>query len=146
MNGDCVAFPKGSRSFVSISNDAHQRSQSLYPVYDSTAKPKMRVTVNASQGEDICDVWYSVHSNANEKQLRLLDSYLGKVQGNRRQPSSESSTLTAELPKGRDQINAKEELEHLNDYLGKVNRGIYLISNNISIICGPSVVKMEKRI
>lgn len=145
---DCLAFRQGSR--FQIFPDSHRRCQVLHPASsDIVMKLKIRGGVNSpgeaklnqeavhfqnmtdipalhkvsnTKGENSCMVWYA-STGTSEKQLRLLDSYFGKLQGNANQASSDSCKTKTELHDKSGQINAKEELEHLDSYLGKLNKG-----------------------
>ncbi|XP_021657552.2 RHOMBOID-like protein 9, chloroplastic isoform X2 [Hevea brasiliensis] len=140
----CYAFPQAC-----ISSDACKRCQILYPNVDSLMKTRTRGEVNTSKGaifnqdtlhfqnpieglalhrvwnvkgEDFYVASHTSKASINEKQLGLLDSYFGKLQGNANKPSSDSSDETIELLDESRQINTKEELESLNSYLGKLNK------------------------
>ncbi|KAF2313758.1 hypothetical protein GH714_013228 [Hevea brasiliensis] len=113
----CYAFPQGC-----ISSNARKRWQVLYvyPTADILMKTKTRGEVNSTKGailnqgalhfqdkiEGLAEhrVWnvkgedyvasHVSRTSNNEKQLRLLDSYFGKIQGNAAEPSSDSSEET----------------------------------------------------
>ncbi|KAK9271676.1 hypothetical protein L1049_002039 [Liquidambar formosana] len=127
---DCIAIQEGSKCLSSISSDKGRRWHVFYRTSD-LIKTKTR-GVNASrgvvtekmlqQGENLCMVWYASESNSNEKQLKSLDSYLGKLQNEANRPSSDSSNKMTELVDGGGQFKSKEELRSLEDYLGKLNK------------------------
>ena len=79
--------------------------------------------VRSMKGENFCRGSYASKTSANEKQLRLLDSYFGKLQCDANYPSSDSSDETTELVDENRQVNALEELQSLNSYLEKLSKG-----------------------
>ncbi|KAF2299502.1 hypothetical protein GH714_032290 [Hevea brasiliensis] len=150
----CYAFPQAC-----ISGDACKRCQILYPNVDILMKTRTRGEVNTSKGaifnqdtlhfqnpieglalhrvwnvkgEDFYVASHTSKASINEKQLGLLDSYFGKLQGNANKPSSDSSDETIELLDESRQINTKEELESLNSYLGKLNKEEGNLTNYVS--------------
>ncbi|CAK9140967.1 unnamed protein product [Ilex paraguariensis] len=80
--------------------------------------------INAPQRENLCIVCHALGSDSNEKHLRSLDSYFGKLQNNANQPSSYSlnqESKKSELPNTSGQFRARKGLGALDDYLGKLN-------------------------
>lgn len=133
----CYAFP--------LSCSARKRWQvlCLYPSADISMKTKTRgegaILIqgalhfhNTIEGLALHKVWnlkgedyvasHLSKTSTNQKQLRLLDSYFGKLQGNATQQSSSSSEKTMGLLDKSRQINTKEELKTLDSYLGKLNK------------------------
>ncbi|KAJ9147372.1 hypothetical protein P3X46_029545 [Hevea brasiliensis] len=158
----CYAFPQGC-----ISSNARKRWQVLYvyPTADILMKTKTRGEVNSTKGailnqgalhfqdkieglavhrvwnvkgEDYVASHVSRTSN-NEKQLRLIDSYFGKIQGNAAEPSSDSSEETIGLPDESRQIDSKEELKTLNSYIGKLNKDAKLKNDVSSTFDGQTI-------
>lgn len=73
-------------------------------------------------------VWCSARSRTNEKQLRLLDSYFGKLGDNAKVlfPLDSSDQVMQEHHR-KSQSISKNGLESLDAYLGKLNNGkVYL--------------------
>lgn len=107
------------------------------------------ISDNDSHRETFSTVWYASESSNSEKQLRSLDSYLGKLQGDANlSPSddaseqlrsldsyfgklqddanlspSNTSNKTRQLHGRHDEFRSKKWLDSLNTYLGKLNTG-----------------------
>lgn len=153
----CSAFAQGG-SYLSISSDVQRNWPVIYTTADVLVKVKTRGRTNASKGtilnqgllkfQSVMDVrhLHKIHrtsrenpsvachaskSGTNEKQLRLLDSYFGKLQDNVSEPSSDSCNERTDFLDTRVQINVKEELEYLNAYLDKLDKDANF-ENNVS--------------
>lgn len=72
-------------------------------------------------------MWYALDSSTSEKQLRSLGSYFGKLQDGTNSVSSNSSNKTEELLSRSSQSRLKKELETLEAYLDKLNKGKMLL-------------------
>ncbi|KAF3443907.1 hypothetical protein FNV43_RR13597 [Rhamnella rubrinervis] len=66
-------------------------------------------------------IWYASESSTNEKQLRSLDSYFGKLQEGSNLHPSDSSNNTEELLSRSNQFRSKKGLETLDSYLDKLD-------------------------
>ncbi|KAH8483381.1 hypothetical protein H0E87_027971 [Populus deltoides] len=153
----CFAIAHGG-SYLSISSDVQRNWPVIYTTADVLVKVKTRGRTNASKGtilnqgllkfQSVRDVphLHKIHrtsrenlsvaccaskSGTNEKQLRLLDSYFGKLQDNVSEPSADSCNERTDFLDTRVQINVKEELEYLNAYLDKLDKDANL-ENNVS--------------
>lgn len=76
----------------------------------------------ASPKEKLSMVCYASESSNSEGQVRLLQSYLAKLKDDAIK-NSESSVRLTELPNRSGEINAKKELDSLDAYMGKLNKG-----------------------
>nr|AIY60709.1 rhomboid protein Lonja_RBL9 [Lonicera japonica] len=90
-----------------------------------------RISVNGSKRDKLCTIWNALESGSNEKQLRSLDTYFGKLQHGSKQPSSNSlNNNRGELLDKTTQSKAEKGLGSLDNYLGKLkNKGESLNSN-----------------
>lgn len=92
------------------------------------------ILANNERKQNIGMVWYASDSGTNEKQLRSLDSYLGKLQNGTNLPADKSNRTREPLTRN-GQLRLKKGLESLDDYFGKLNKGrssfflIYVVSN-----------------
>ncbi|XP_059451831.1 RHOMBOID-like protein 9, chloroplastic isoform X2 [Corylus avellana] len=112
------------------------------------------ISDNDSHRETFSTVWYASESSNSEKQLRSLDSYLGKLQGDANLSPSDASNRTEQLSSldtyfgklqddanlspsntsnktrqlhGRhDEFRSKKWLNSLNTYLGKLNTATFV--------------------
>lgn len=76
-----------------------------------------------SQQEDLGTVRYASDSQT-EKQLSSLDSYFGKLQNSTTvYPDNSHKKREAIISRKNDRLALKEELEYLDAYLGKLNKG-----------------------
>lgn len=64
-----------------------------------------------------------------EEQLRSLESYFAKLENDANQNSSYSSGKVPELIHRSCEINAKMELDYLDAYMGKLNKGKHYAKN-----------------
>ncbi|KAK2366217.1 RHOMBOID protein 9, chloroplastic [Trifolium repens] len=69
-------------------------------------------------------VMCSLESSSVEKKLRTLDSYFGKLQHNTKLHDSDTSEKVIKVHQRNDQDGSTDELESLDEYLGKLNNGI----------------------
>ncbi|KAK2420271.1 RHOMBOID protein 9, chloroplastic [Trifolium repens] len=69
-------------------------------------------------------VMCSSESSSIEKKLRTLDSYFGKLQHNTKLHDSDTSEKVIKVHQRNDQDGSTDELESLDEYLGKLNNGI----------------------
>ncbi|CAK7344425.1 unnamed protein product [Dovyalis caffra] len=90
--------------------------------------PYMR-KIHRTIGENLFVLWHASKSGTSEKQLKLLDSYFGKLRDDVSQPSSNSCNKRTELADESVKINVKEELEYLNAYLDKLDKDANLENN-----------------
>jgi hypothetical protein len=66
----------------------------------------------------------SLESSSVEKKLRTLDSYFGKLQHNTKLHDSDTSEKVIKVHQSNDdQDGSTDELESLDEYLGKLNNG-----------------------
>ncbi|KAJ8775372.1 hypothetical protein K2173_023137 [Erythroxylum novogranatense] len=75
----------------------------------------------SKKGYQLCKVPCALNGGNTEAQLKLLDSYLGKLHGAECQPSSDADDQRVQLLEKTDLICTREELDSLNTYLGKLN-------------------------
>lgn len=76
-----------------------------------------------SQQEDLGTVRYASDSQTG-KQLSSLDSYFGKLQNSTTvYPDNSHKKREAIISRKNDRLALKEELEYLDAYLGKLNKG-----------------------
>ncbi|XP_002516742.3 RHOMBOID-like protein 9, chloroplastic isoform X1 [Ricinus communis] len=160
----CLAFPQGC-----IFSDTRKSWQVICPTADILLKRKMG-GLNASKGaflnqgtsnvqnmteaSAVLRVWsmkgenssmgsHASKTSINEKQLRLLDSYFGKLQGDANQPSTDSSDETTKLGNKSKEINPTEELQSLNSYLDKLSKDSNL-ENYVSSTSDDLTTESEK--
>lgn len=155
---DNISILDGPRCFSSVSNDMCRKWHSLYPKTDVLSKTKTRG--NASKGifhhggslqlNEIIAlqrrsdaeyhpssknmIWYASYSSNNKKQLRLLDSYFGKLQEGSNLLPSDSSNKTEELLSRSNQFRSKKGLEALDAYLNKLDEGKILIPHSFLLL------------
>lgn len=104
--GDCLQFKKMTEITArQRRNDAEYHSRSM------------------SRDDSQNGIWYASDSSTNEKQLRSLDCYFGKLREGRTLLPSDSSSKTEELPCRSNELRSKKELEILDAYLDKLNKG-----------------------
>ncbi|XP_057445349.1 RHOMBOID-like protein 9, chloroplastic isoform X2 [Lotus japonicus] len=75
-----------------------------------------------SKKKKLSTVWCSGESSSIEKQLRSLDCYFGKLQDNAKLRTFDTSNKVMQLALHR--FRSRNELESLDEYLGKLNNGI----------------------
>lgn len=145
---DCIGIQEGSGCFSSMCSDStgisiklkarvHNRSllqfrhrTELHGLHrmSYTESCLRSISENASQRENLGTVWSASESSTNEKQLRLLDLYFGKLHNEDDGSSLHSSDKKTELMDQSGQFKPKEGLGSLEDHLGKINKG-----NNIAL-------------
>lgn len=81
------------------------------------------ISGNDSSQEKLNIVRYASESVNNEKQLRSLDSYFGKLQDDAKPSPSVTLDKTRQIHNGDGHVGSKTGLSSLNDYLGKLNKG-----------------------
>lgn len=79
------------------------------------------ILANNERKQNIGIVWYASDSGTNEKQLRSLDSYLGKLQNGINLPADKSNRTREPLTRN-GQLRLKKGLESLDDYFRKLNK------------------------
>ncbi|KAL6287578.1 hypothetical protein ACE6H2_011968 [Prunus campanulata] len=79
------------------------------------------ILANNERRQNIGMVLYASDSGTNEKQLRSLDSYLGKLQNGTNLPADKSNRTGEPLTRN-GQLRLKKGLESLDDYFGKLNK------------------------
>ncbi|KAJ9682925.1 hypothetical protein PVL29_018782 [Vitis rotundifolia] len=139
---DCIGIQEGSGCFSSMCSDStgisiklkarvHNRSllqfrhrTELHGLHrmSYTESCLRSISENASQKENLGTVWSASESSTNEKQLRLLDSYFGKLHNEDDGSSLHSSDKKTELMVQSGQFKPKEGPGSLEDYLGKINK------------------------
>ncbi|KAG2714958.1 hypothetical protein I3760_03G053600 [Carya illinoinensis] len=80
------------------------------------------ISGNDSRQEKLYIVRYASESVNNEKQLRSLDSYFGKLQDDAKSSPSVTLDKTRQIHNGDGRVGSKTGLSSLNDYLGKLNK------------------------
>ncbi|XP_059645624.1 RHOMBOID-like protein 9, chloroplastic isoform X2 [Cornus florida] len=84
-----------------------------------TAGCHLRFSCGNLSQRGLCTAQLSSEPNSNEKQLKALDSYFGKLQNDASQPSSDSLDKRFEHFDSRGQFKAKKWLGSLDNYLAK---------------------------
>lgn len=143
---DYISILDGPRCFSSVSNKMCRKWHSLHPTrgllhirgsllfksMNEVAALQTRCDaqhhLRSISGDDSQDrIRYAADSSTNEKQLRSLDSYFGKLQHGKDLVPSNSSNKTEELLSRSSQSRSKKELETLDTYLVKLNKGKILL-------------------
>lgn len=86
------------------------------------------ISGNDSHQEKLYIVCYASESTNNEKQLRSLDSYFGKLQDDAKPSPSVTLDKARQIHNGDRRVGSKTGLSSLDDYLGKLNKGNMSVS------------------
>ena len=122
---DNMKLQDGFRCFSSASNDIYRKWNSSYSKgpYSLQTRCDFEHNLRSVSGVDSPIVFVcSSDSSSNEKQLRSLSSYFGKLQDRKNLKPSESSTKAREILSS-NQFSSKKELEILDAYLDKIDKG-----------------------
>ncbi|XP_061364348.1 RHOMBOID-like protein 9, chloroplastic [Gastrolobium bilobum] len=82
-----------------------------------------------SKRENLSTVWDSTESRPIEKQLSSLDSYFRKLQDNEKLNTLDSSNKVLQVHHRDSQSRIENELDSLDEYLGKLNNGVNQVSH-----------------
>ncbi|CAB4298743.1 unnamed protein product [Prunus armeniaca] len=103
----------------------HSRASTPHQLEENCSRPiasKMSVACfNCGFYVNVCFYLDSIYSGTNEKQLRSLDSYLGKLQNGINLPADKSNRTREPLTRN-GQLRLKKGLESLDDYFRKLNK------------------------
>ncbi|GKV16828.1 hypothetical protein SLEP1_g27408 [Rubroshorea leprosula] len=112
---------KGSKVRVGVGFHRRSLHVQTIPSHCNTEDCLRLFSRRALPKENSGIVWYSSESTSTERQLRLLDSYFGKLQGDIKKNHSVSSDKEIELLDRSWESNTKKGLLSLDAYLGKLN-------------------------
>lgn len=155
---NCSAYAQGSRFFLSTPSGASNKWRILHPSAQGQVKMKKGIVrLKASKeavlnhtsshlfsaaeisglqrfwktnAESLRIMCHASNSSSNGKHLDRLDSYFGELEGDTDDPPSDSCNKMSAQVRNLE-ISAKEELENLDAYLGKLNRDANL-DNSVS--------------